>query len=74
MGLKMTISRGGRVFLWMTDIRSGLYEKPIFNAQSCTFLCQSQFFSDKVRQSTWEKTWYSQNLEKVVGGFHQPLG
>ena len=27
-----------------------------------------------MRQSTREKTWNSQNFQKVKGGFHQPLG
>ena len=57
----------------VTDIRTGLYEKAILKAQSCTSLCKSPN-SDKLRQFTRKKTWYSQNFEKVTGGFHQPLG
>ena len=37
--------------------QSGLYEKAILKAQSCTGLCKSPN-SDEAKQSTWEKTWY----------------
>ena len=71
-GIKNDHIKWRQNILWMTDIRSGLYEKPIANNHSCTCLCKSR--SNEVRQSTWEKTWYSQNLEIVIGGFHRPLG
>ena len=62
-----------RLFLRITDIRSEMYEKAKFKAQSCTCLCTSPN-SVQMRKSTRKKTWYSQNGEKVQGGFHQSLG
>ena len=62
-----------RIFLQVTDIRSEMYEKAFLKNQSHTLLCKSPN-SDKVRQSTQEKTWYSQNFKKITRQFHQSLG